>query len=537
MSAAQSQQQRSDEVFTTDSSKQAAPPANQPATNNTTTCNKKPGTDKENNAKQGKSEDKKSTLNSPRLISSMKPLETGNKKPAAVGKENLDVTKKGQTEKGGKKEGKKTLESPSLIKDVKGVNGNIKATAPPKRTGSFRAPADKKKPVVEKKVNGTSTARRPSTDGKRSDSAGSRPSENGRKDSKEEPKRKNSADSSASSSSLSSAGVDKTGKINGKPTRRIVRTPSLPDRQAAKTTESNVKGGFLAPTQAWLSHMGDKIDVKSRSPSPMRKEGHQSVTVPRKPVDRSVSPGGRRARDSSADSEKKSRSVTGPRTTRKPVEKDPSLPSVKRTSSMRAGASKPVVTSAPVKRSESLKKPVPSTTVKKDLSRKANGKIGGKANNNVGQKKEPPPVPPKPDRVLIDNALDEMHNSTNSLNMDATDSNSKSALNSNNNIKTNKGSLSKNTALKNKTNSKLLLKDSASDKENEVVEKTTVDTTTSESVSEQNTNTSRQTINLNQSIGKKRIVQFLLSSLKQVVVVDIIISPFTCDTFLHNVHL
>merc|ERR1740137_430221 len=73
-------------------------------------------------------------------------------------------------------------------------------------------------------------------------------------------------------------------------------------RDPPKTTVSTAKGGFLAPTKAWLSHMGDQVNLKSRSPSPAPRESKRSTTVPRKLTDRSPSPR-RRIRDSSTESE------------------------------------------------------------------------------------------------------------------------------------------------------------------------------------------------------------------------------------------
>jgi len=37
--------------------------------------------------------------------------------------------------------------------------------------------------------------------------------------------------------------------------------------------------GFLAPTRAWLSHTGDKIDVRSRSSSPAANEKKTSTAI------------------------------------------------------------------------------------------------------------------------------------------------------------------------------------------------------------------------------------------------------------------
>merc|ERR1711892_1662535 len=47
--------------------------------------------------------------------------------------------------------------------------------------------------------------------------------------------------------------------------------PSVESDNPSDLPESN-GGGFLAPTRAWLSHTGDKIDVRSRTPSPASNE-------------------------------------------------------------------------------------------------------------------------------------------------------------------------------------------------------------------------------------------------------------------------
>ena len=89
-------------------------------------------------------------------------------------------------------------------------------------------------------------------------------------------------------------------------------------------TSSNVKGGFLAPTKSWLLYMGNQVDLKSRSPSP-------GLNI----KDRSPSP--RRMRESSAESDtkvKSRKSSVGPGQ-RKVVEKDPNLPIVKRSNSVK----------------------------------------------------------------------------------------------------------------------------------------------------------------------------------------------------------
>jgi len=61
-------------------------------------------------------------------------------------------------------------------------------------------------------------------------------------------------------------------------------------RKASVVKDAMSKGGLLAPTQSWLLHIGDKKEMKSRSPSPGPKEVKRSISVPRKLIDRSPSP-------------------------------------------------------------------------------------------------------------------------------------------------------------------------------------------------------------------------------------------------------
>jgi len=61
-------------------------------------------------------------------------------------------------------------------------------------------------------------------------------------------------------------------------------------RKASVVKDAMSKGGLLAPTQSWLLHIGDKKEIKSRSPSPGPKEVKRSISVPRKLIDRSPSP-------------------------------------------------------------------------------------------------------------------------------------------------------------------------------------------------------------------------------------------------------
>merc|ERR1712106_1092766 len=135
-------------------------------------------------------------------------------------------------------------------------------------------------------------------------------------------------------------------------------------RDPPKTTASTAKGGYLAPTKSWIRYMGDPIDLKSRSPSPAPPERKRSTTVPRKITDRSPSPR-RRLRESSTESESKEKSrkpaVCPP--PRKMMEKDPNLPTVKRSASMRSKAQ----TNGDLKRTDSMKKTI-TNGIDKDLA-------------------------------------------------------------------------------------------------------------------------------------------------------------------------
>jgi len=101
---------------------------------------------------------------------------------------------------------------------------------------------------------------------------------------------------------------------------------------AFKPTESNVKGGFLAPTKAWLSLRGENVSLNSRSPSPGSK-----MSIDK---ERSVSPK-RKLRESSAESEasQSRKSVSFGLKERRAIDKDPALPTtVRRSSSLRASS-------------------------------------------------------------------------------------------------------------------------------------------------------------------------------------------------------
>lgn len=351
--------------------------------------------------------DPTTTLNAPKLISKVKPSDVSAPRAKSQG--------------GGTETRNGSLESPGLIKDAgTRTNGttrsNPRARSAPKpekkREEPKRTTVSPTRKVSPEQGRVASPVRNPRMDIK---SASPKPkiAENPVED--EDP-RKHSSSSTSSMSSLENARNSKKNSTEKPTVKKISRNPSFTERAPSKPTESNVKGGFLAPTRAWLSHMGEKINYKSRSPSPMNKEGQRSSTTPRQPPDRTPSP--RRPRDSSTESETRPKPVSG--RVRKPGDKDPGLPSVKRTSSMRVKPT-PVVPTVPLKRSASLKKasaPIRDPSTKPIKARSGNksekdqntgglkkdeNTVGSKKKENAGSiKKEPPPVPPKPDKATIE---------------------------------------------------------------------------------------------------------------------------------------
>jgi len=193
------------------------------------------------------------------------------------------------------------------------------------------------------------------------------------------------------------------------------------DISDAQTEESNNSadlesngGGFLAPTRAWLSHTGDKIDVRSRSPSPAANEKKTSTAIASQHKDVSQGPCVKTANNG----EKTERNQTV-----KKSDKLPKVPQVKRTFSLK---SKPnsckEEDGIDLKRSTSLKKPrntgkdtpalsdnsqsksSPSKKVNPPTVRKAKSsdKYAKNQSDEIDSpatsmpKKVPPPVAPKP---------------------------------------------------------------------------------------------------------------------------------------------
>ena len=408
-------------------------------------------TDKENNKRNlSLNKDKRTSLQSPKLISTMKAApgtksraKSHGSKPDPIpsnAAEADQIKSNGQnnpsddklTKMNGDKpsatipeEKKGTLESPGLIKDLSGVGGKsaprktaaaassknqrpAKKVPDPKRVQSpRRKPTPEQKRTASPSSKPSATSRKPSQENKRGTSPTGTPTENGTEPADNGEDRKGSVDSTISTSSISSAEMDKRKTSSDRASVKGSRPSSAAERSTSRTTDPNVKGGFLLPTRAWLSHMGEKLPFTSRSPSPLSKQGRQSSTLARKPLDRSPSP---RGRNPSTDSENRRKPAV--QRVRKPADKDPSLPSVvKRTASMRAKPTNPAPPVANVKRSASLKKP-PGASARVPLKKRGvpTSKKGADsepvakkdADSEPALKKEPPPVAPKPRRSRIE---------------------------------------------------------------------------------------------------------------------------------------
>ena len=153
------------------------------------------------------------------------------------------------------------------------------------------------------------------------------------------------------------------------------------------TSNSSVKGGFLAPTKSWLLYMGNQIDLKSRSPSPGRKDSGQAGGRARKSLERSPSPR-RRLRESSTASTESEKSTVRSRKSsvgppgRKVIEKDPKLPIVKRSNSIKK---KPVAINGDVKGSDNIKKTVETNVGTNGPDNSSKATKTSREHNNVAQ--------------------------------------------------------------------------------------------------------------------------------------------------------
>jgi len=345
------------------------------------------GNEKRSGSKSGPS-DKKSLLQSPNLIKQVKASTT-----------DKNTGKKQVASSNG------SLESPALLKDINGGSKKSITSRTASPSGKTLCSDSKSSSPLPTTVRSLSPEGKPPTTNTRSSSVSERtmsperkslhtrsPSVvSGRSNSPagKSPSRNGSSvnglderDSKIKTSSKSSLTSGKSGSLKRQESKVREKTIKKEDmlfdrnkdgenkengyavkREPPKSTVSNAKGGYLAPTKSWISYMGDPIDLKSRSPSPAASERKRSTTVPRKITDRSPSPR-RRLRESSTESEGKDKSkkpvICPP--PRKMMEKDPNLPAVKRSASVRSKAQ----TNGDLKRSDSMKKTI-TNGVDKDL--------------------------------------------------------------------------------------------------------------------------------------------------------------------------
>ena len=249
------------------------------------------------------------TLESPNLIQLVKPAgQNGTDKPTS-------------------NPGEGSLESPNLLKEVNGV---------PRRMSS-KVAAGKKNP--EKRLSSPAQLQgATSSSTRRHVPRPTPPSSKPERRSKSPDKQPTSLPPSSNNALPPEA--QKTRKQSNASVTSVKSTHSDQEQRRAsfKPTESNVKGGFLAPTKAWLSLRGENVSLNTRSPSPGSK---MSVDVSTK--ERSLSPK-RKLRESSAESDSQSRkSVSFGKKERKSSGKDPALPTmptVRRSSSLRGEAGK-----------------------------------------------------------------------------------------------------------------------------------------------------------------------------------------------------
>lgn len=149
--------------------------------------------------------------------------------------------------------------------------------------------------------------------------------------------------------------------------------PSLESDNPADLPESN-GGGFLAPTRAWLSHMGDKVDVRSRTPSPAANEKKTSSAPVSEQKDVPQGPTTKTTNDS-----KKTSASPATKKSEKLVKGAP----VKRTFSLKSKPIAPKVEdSVELKRSTSLRK---QRSQGKDLTVADNGKVKSSPSKKANQ--------------------------------------------------------------------------------------------------------------------------------------------------------
>lgn len=147
--------------------------------------------------------------------------------------------------------------------------------------------------------------------------------------------------------------------------------PSLESDIPSDIPESN-SGGFLAPTRAWLSHLGDKVDVRSRTPSPAANEKKTSTA----PEQKDVSQG------TAAKTTNDTKKTTISPATRKSEKLVKGAP-IKRTFSLKSKPIAPKVDdSVELKRSTSLRK---QRSQGKDLTVADNGKVKSPISKKANQ--------------------------------------------------------------------------------------------------------------------------------------------------------
>merc|ERR1719237_169730 len=245
------------------------------------------------------------TLQSPNLIQLLKPAaQNGTDKPTSS-------------------PGDGSLETPNLLKEVNGVA----------RRMSSKVAASKKNP--EKRLSSPAQMQGGGVATRRHVPRPTPPSQQERR-SKSPDKIQQQPTSLPPLSHLNNASseANKGRKQSNTSVTSVKSTHSDQEQRRAsfKPTESNVKGGFLAPTKAWLSLRGENVSLNSRSPSPGSK---LSIDQSK---ERSMSPK-RKLRESSAESDSQSRkSVSFGLKERRTVGKDPALPTVRRSSSLRASS-------------------------------------------------------------------------------------------------------------------------------------------------------------------------------------------------------
>ena len=245
------------------------------------------------------------TLQSPNLIQLLKPAaQNGTDKPTSS-------------------PGDGSLETPNLLKEVNGVA----------RRMSSKVAASKKNP--EKRLSSPAQMQGGGVATRRHVPRPAPPSQHERR-SKSPDKIQQQTTSLPPLSHLNNASSEghKGRKQSNASVTSVKSTHSDQEQRRAsfKPPESNVKGGFLAPTKAWLSLRGENVSLNSRSPSPGSK---LSIDLSK---ERSMSPK-RKLRESSAESDGQSRkSVSFGLKERRAIGKDPALPAVRRSSSLRASS-------------------------------------------------------------------------------------------------------------------------------------------------------------------------------------------------------